>query len=231
MPSIVNVGGTTVNTNGVSDVITITADLGNPNPTSYFLGLTTASGVTASLSLTNGGMFVTDSGHVFATRAALGQRYSRRVWVQSGLLHYSLNSETFSMPYSGQPRITSAIDGITSTGLLPFAVQVSSYCHTKNFFQTCHIYDPTSPAPRRMGSIPGVTMTTTEKGAGYTATSARGRAPSPMTPPSAMPPISRVPPSMSKQMQQTPPSPIDTNLLLLGGILVLGLIVAGMVFK
>lgn len=223
MPSIVNVGSTTVNTNGVSDIITITADLGNANPTSYFLGISTASGV-FSLSLTSDGVFVTDGGHTFATRAALGVRYQRRVWLQGGAVHYSLNSETFVKPYSGTPRITQALDGITSAGPIRFAVSVSSYCHTKNYFQTCHIYDPTSPAPKMMGSIPGVMMTITERGAGYTATSARGSSPSQGLP------KTQPPPNTTHPSQQTPLPPIqmtmplDNNLLLLGGLILVGLI-------
>jgi hypothetical protein len=229
-----NSGGTTVNTDGTQDIITATSDLGNPPGAMYTLGLFTGANQPVAEIILTGVMFRALLNGVpvltFSTPFALGRPFKRQILIQGGKLVYSVNSEAHSLPYSGSTRITQAVTGIgwnTQPSAIPFAVTVSMFCHTRTFGMTCHLYNSTPDSTRRASNtntMAPVSMNTTEKGAGYTATSAKGSALVP--PPRSVMPIV---PTMLPPMQPPVASPsIDNNLLLLGGIIVVGLIAMAM---
>lgn len=160
-----NVGGLTVNSNGASDVLTVTADRGTGSEL-WTLGI---GAVTLSLSGSTG-KFVTDDGFVFPTPAVKGTAYKREIIYTGGNLVYKINGVTHSRP-AAKPNLApvgakSGVEGAPAR----FSVSVSNFGHTKNVGATYHLYDGTPDTTKRISTgAPTIAMTTTQKGAGYTA--------------------------------------------------------------
>jgi hypothetical protein len=113
---------------------------------------------------------VTDDGFIFATPVAIGTAYKREIIYSGGNLLYKINGATHSRP-AAKPNLApvgcrSGVEGVP----VRYAVSVSNFGHTKNIGATYHLYDGTPDITKRVtvGAVP-VTMTTTQKGAGYTA--------------------------------------------------------------
>lgn len=158
---------------------------------------------------------------------AMGSNLSFKVTDQSG------RSETHLHPIASVAgRLKTAIDGIKWSGQpgpIPYAATVSTFCHTRNYFQTCHIYNSTPDSTKRVSdTMTPVSMATTEKGAGYTATSARGSSMTPAALPS-MPVVTKPRPNQPRPPQKQYPLPsiptIDSNAIyILGGLVILAII-------
>lgn len=163
--SVFNTGGLTVNSNGTSDIITVTSI----RPTGTELWTLGLGPVTLSLSAATG-HFVTDDGFTFATIAVTtGTPYKREIVYSGGQLLYKINGVTHSRP-AAAPNLApiGARSGVTLSGSIKYGVSVSNFGHTKNVGATYHLYDGTPDTTKRVGTGP-VNMVTNQKGAGYTA--------------------------------------------------------------
>jgi hypothetical protein len=167
--SLFNDGGLTVNSNGTSDVITITSI----RPTGSELWTLGLGPVTLSLNAATG-KFVTDDGFTFPTVVTTGTAYKREIVYSGGQLLYKINGVTHSRP-AAAPNLApiGARSGVEWTGVAgstKYAVSVSNFGHTKNIGATYHLYDGTPDTTKRVAiGATTVNMVTNQKGAGYTA--------------------------------------------------------------